>query len=34
MFYYLCGILDMASLNTAVLDCNGVGYMLIYTLEK
>ena len=28
MFYYLCGILDMASLNTAVLDCAGVGYML------
>lgn len=28
MFYYLCGILDMASLNTAVLDCGGVGYML------
>ncbi|MBE6638060.1 MAG: Holliday junction branch migration protein RuvA [Ruminococcaceae bacterium] len=28
MFYYLSGILDTAFLNTAVVDCGGVGYML------
>ena len=28
MFYYLSGILDTASVNTAVIDCQGVGYML------
>lgn len=28
MFYYLSGILDMASQNMAVIDCQGVGYML------
>ncbi len=28
MFYYLSGILDMASGNTAVVDCGGVGYLL------
>ena len=28
MFYYLNGILSMCSLNTAVIDCGGVGYKL------
>ncbi|MBE6672191.1 MAG: Holliday junction branch migration protein RuvA [Ruminococcaceae bacterium] len=28
MFYYLCGKLNMASGNDAVLDCGGVGYLL------
>ena len=28
MFYYLSGMLAMASVNTAVVDCGGVGYML------
>lgn len=28
MFYYLSGTLDMASGNTAVVDCGGVGYLL------
>ncbi len=28
MFYYLSGTLDMASVNTAVVDCGGVGYLL------
>lgn len=28
MFYYLSGTLSMASMNTAVVDCGGVGYLL------
>ncbi len=28
MFYYLSGTLDTASMNTAVVDCAGVGYLL------
>ena len=28
MFYYLCGTLNMASVNSAVVDCGGVGYLL------
>ena len=28
MFYYLQGVLDMASINSAVVDCGGVGYLL------
>lgn len=28
MFYYLSGTLNMASMNMAVVDCGGVGYLL------